>query len=85
MTRPRIGANMLRAVRYVEKHPGCAKVDVAQWLRGSAGNVSGGYMTVKRAIAHDLIHATVRDARGVRVYSLTIAPAGAQLLKDQTS
>lgn len=61
-TSRRIGAKMAAAAQYVERHPGCPKLAVAQAV-GPNGSTQYGYRIVDRAIAAGLIQALRTGSR----------------------
>ncbi len=67
----RIGSKMKAAVEYVEKNPGCSKLEAGVAAGGTfGGNMRFVYGPVDRAIAAGLI---VAERKGNR-YALKVAP-----------
>lgn len=71
----RVGPRMMQAVRYVQRHPGCSKHEVARAV-GPHGSNAFGDRTVKRAMGAGLIE----DRGSPTRYALYVTPAGVALV-----
>lgn len=79
----RIGPRMREVVAYVDAHPGCPILPVAEHV-GPHGSRQFGYRTVHRCIDAGLVEHVPQDGHAGERYALFLTPAGEALL-DRTS